>query len=452
MDLFRSLMVLEKPDIVGISETWIHSNTRDFDGEYEIQGYRMFKKDRTDKEGGGVLLYVKEHLDPIECNTDSNHEMMGVCLNKLNKKLHIYIVYRPPHQSSDKDDSLYSSLKTAIRNKLCIVMGDFNCNIDWQARTTNSEGQRLLDFVSEEYLTQWVTKPTRGNNILDLVFSSEENMISDVDVGEKLGKGDHNIIRFKVESSFPRNNKSFRKLNFKRANFERLQNMIREIPISRSLDTEKIWQSYKTSFMAAQDICIPQTKIKAGKIPSPNWFNRNIGNAIKDRQKAYRLSKRQPNQENKRKHYQKCREVTKLIRQAKLDYEDRIANAAKENPKAFFAHVNNRKPIKSSIGPLKDRNNKTISSDEEMANTLNEYFTSVYTEEDTSKLPSAPISYQGNEPLRKIDITEEMVRNKLKKKNLRHVNRQVLMAFIQGLSKKHLTAAHLIFAIFTNLP
>jgi len=97
MDLFRSLIVLEKPDIVGISETWIHSNTRDFDGEYELQGYRMFKKDRIGKEGGGVLLYVRDHLDPIECKIDANHEMLGVVLNQLDKKIHIYIVYRPPH-------------------------------------------------------------------------------------------------------------------------------------------------------------------------------------------------------------------------------------------------------------------------------------------------------------------------------------------------------------------
>ena len=293
-------------------------------------------------------------------------------------------------------------------------MGDFNCNINWQARTTNNEGQRLLDFASEEYLTQWVKKPTRGNNTLDLVFSSEENMISNLDVGERLGKGDHNIIRFNLEVPAPRSNKAFGKLNFKRANFDRLRTEIRKFDIQENMEVERMWQSFKTSFMAVQDCCIPQTKLKAGRLESPKWFNRNIGNAIKERQKAYRLSKLQPNQENERKHYQKCREVNKMIRQAKLDYEDRIASVAKENPKAFFAHVNSRKPIKSNIGPLKDRDNKTISNDEEMANTLNEYFTSVYTEEDTSEIPSAPIIYQGNEPLRKINITEEMVRNKLK--------------------------------------
>ena len=72
---------------------------------------------------------------------------------------------------------------------------------------------------------------------------------------------------------------------------------------------------------------------------------------------------------------------------------------AKDNPKAFFAHVNSRKPVKNTIGPLKDRTGSIISTDEGMANIFNEYFASVYTEEDTSEIPIVPIVYRGNNPL-----------------------------------------------------
>ena len=51
-------------------------------------------------------------------------------------------------------------------------------------------------------------------------------------------------------------------------------------------------------------------------------------------------------------HIKECRNVDKLIRRAKLNEEDRVAAAAKDNPKAFFAHVNSRKPVKNTIGPL----------------------------------------------------------------------------------------------------
>ena len=82
-----------------------------------------------------------------------------------------------------------------------------------------------------------------------------------------------------------------------------------------------------------------------------------------------------------------------------------------------FAHVNSRKPVKNIIGPLKDRTGSIISSDEGMANILNEYFTSGFTEEDTSEIPIVPIVYQGNNPLRKIEITVDKVKMKLKKLN-----------------------------------
>ena len=106
------------------------------------------------------------------------------------------------------------------------------------------------------------------------------------------------------------------------------------------------------------------------------------------------------------------RNVDKLIRRAKLNEENRVAAAAKDNPKAFFAHVNSRKPVKNTIGPLKDRTGSIISSDKGMANILNEYFTSGFTEEDTSEIPIVPIVYRGNNPLRKIEITVDKVKMK----------------------------------------
>ena len=44
---------------------------------------------------------------------------------------------------------------------------------------------------------------------------------------------------------------------------------------------------------------------------------------------------------------------------------------------------------------------------------LNEYFASVHTEEDTSEIPIVPIVYQGNNPLRKIEITVDKVKNEI---------------------------------------
>ena len=41
MDSLRALMVVEKPEIVGITESWISTDTTDFEGEFEILGYSL---------------------------------------------------------------------------------------------------------------------------------------------------------------------------------------------------------------------------------------------------------------------------------------------------------------------------------------------------------------------------------------------------------------------------
>jgi len=50
----------------------------------------------------------------------------------------------------------------------------------------------IYDLIN--YLYQHVREPTRESNILDLVISSDINMVPEVEVLELLGNSDHNII------------------------------------------------------------------------------------------------------------------------------------------------------------------------------------------------------------------------------------------------------------------
>jgi endonuclease/exonuclease/phosphatase family metal-dependent hydrolase len=65
-----------------------------------------------------------------------------------------------------------------------IIMGDFNQkDIDWkQLQSESSKGQDFLDVINDLFLTQHVDQKTRGSNILDLVFSSEEGLVEDLEI------------------------------------------------------------------------------------------------------------------------------------------------------------------------------------------------------------------------------------------------------------------------------
>ncbi len=78
-------------------------------------------------------------------------------------------------------------------------MGDFNYpNVQWGSRRTDKAGAKFLELIDDCYLQQHVTKPTRYGNILDLVISSEADMIEDVDVREPAVNSDHCTIHFQL--------------------------------------------------------------------------------------------------------------------------------------------------------------------------------------------------------------------------------------------------------------
>ncbi len=54
----------------------------------------------------------------------------------------------------------------------------------------------------DSFLTQTATQSTPGNSILDLVLTSDSDLIGDCKVGEKLDSCDHHFIRFNIKTDF----------------------------------------------------------------------------------------------------------------------------------------------------------------------------------------------------------------------------------------------------------
>ena len=97
-------------------------------------------------------------------------------------------------------------------------MGDFNLpNIDWTLqRPTPAPGSKLMQILADNNLTH-VHETTRQNNILDLVISTEEELIVNLKITDKIG--DHQAIIFSTKTekgniSSEKNNNNFRRANF----------------------------------------------------------------------------------------------------------------------------------------------------------------------------------------------------------------------------------------------
>jgi len=70
-----------------------------------------------------------------------------------------------------------------------------------------------------------------------------------------------------------------------------------------------------------------------------------------------------------------CREE---IRKAKAQLELRLATVVRDNKKCFYKYIHNKKRAKYSLHPLLDARGNIVNKDEEKAEVLNAFFTSVF--------------------------------------------------------------------------
>jgi hypothetical protein len=111
-----------------------------------------------------------------------------------------------------------------------IINGDFNTpDIIWEDLTVNNNpnysmllNNTMLDFVNANFLTQLINTPTRNDNILDLVLSTNPDIIYDLETHP--GMSDHNAITYQVNLSVKRQKKPDRYVyQYKKGNIENVK-------------------------------------------------------------------------------------------------------------------------------------------------------------------------------------------------------------------------------------
>ena len=72
--------------------------------------------------------------------------------------------------------------------------------------------------------------------------------------------------------------------------------------------------------------------------------------------------------------YQK--EVKVTVKNAKMNYERKLAKDSKKNPKAFWSYMKKKTSNRVSVGPLKE-DNKLVTDSKEQANILKRWYCSL---------------------------------------------------------------------------
>lgn len=421
-----ALIETENRDIVAFTETWLN-NDIDFVDEYKLEGYNLLNKNREHKKGGGILLYVNNNINIVRVDEDKNESydllVIEIYLNK-NERLTFGTVYRPPNQTEQNDIQMLEDINATIKNQGTILVGDFNYpGINWNQHTSDTEGEKLLNFIDDKFYSQKVDKPTRGNNFLDLVICSDEDLIGKLEVGDKFSTSDHHIIRFEINTTLQRNANNDLIPDYKRANFANLRNEIKAINWDLMLENKNInemWSTFKAILENGIAADIPFKKRRTG-LKKNSWMTKELMTEIGKRDKLYKKSKMNTNTNVDEQLFKiQRRKCKKLLRTTVREYEKGIAQRCKENPREFFGYVGKRKKVKTSIGPLTDHEGNHLVADKEMAGHLNNYFKTVFLNKETSKVPAPEIITVNNvrDKLMCINITKPALLSKLNKLNV----------------------------------
>ena len=275
------------------------------------------------------------------------------------------------------------------------------------------------DLLLDSYLFQHVRQPTRLNNILDLVISSNENMVDDVKVLEHLGNSDHNILVWNLicDVGLIKNQKPYRK--YHKADYESMREWFKYIDWTTEfgeLEVEEMWQKFCSIINQAIDLFVPLGYNKTRK--NPSWMNKSANSARKYKTRMWDRYRQSKSYNDLVEYKIAQNKAVKEYRKAKRQFERKLAKDIKSNPKSFYAYVRSKTKVKEVVGPLRDTSNQLVSDNEVMCEILNEYFGSVFTsEDDINALPEVKHIFDkdSNHMLSKIELTQDIIASKLSK-------------------------------------
>ena len=141
------------------------------------------------------------------------------------------------------------------------------------------------------------------------------------------------------------------------------------------------------------------------------WFRKKVKDAVRLKSILFKKHRRTGRYVDKLA-YIKQRNITdELIKKAKRDYESDIMKSIKSHPKRFYSYVRDKQKVKVKVSNLDKGDGNFTKTDSESCQVLSDFFSSVFTKEDSGKLPE--FSQRTDSEVNNILVTEQKVKKKL---------------------------------------
>ena len=417
-----------KPTIIALTEIKAKNAKSFVEEEYYILNYDMFLNSNHKR---GVALYVDSKLNACECeelNRSSFEESVWCTFTSANnERVLLGCIYRSPNTSDEgNDEKLFQLLKSeevTKFDKICIT-GDFNYpNVRWDGIWSGLKNYEIIEKVQDAFLIQKVKEPTRRREgqkptLDDWILVNDNDLVSEICYLDPLGKSDHNILSYNLSVSMKKIKQETKYVyDLNKGDYTRLRDVIRtyDWSVLEHKEVEEAWVYLKEAIQAGIDECIPKKRKADHKKFKPVWMNSKTLKIIKKKYNLYRRYLHTKSGQDYLKYVKARNKCTKVLKITRKEYEKQIANECKNNPKKFWKYVQDRMKTSQGISSLKQADGSLAVDDVTKAETLNDFFSSVFTQENINDIPKlSEGEFSSGVFLGEVRVTPLAVKDKLK--------------------------------------
>lgn len=223
--------------------------------------------DEDTSTGRGMLMYIKNNL---HYNILDPHLFTQVCEAQFaqikvegGEDLLFISMYRSPN-STEENNNNFNKLISQVNDKHykhILLAGDMNYpNIDWNLISNKTREMdkeyKFVEAIKDGFLTQHVDRPTRGRgtdrpSLLDLVFSNDEDSVSDIQYDAPLGKSDHCVMKITTNIGAVYAKTTKKRFCYDRGDYDKMRGLLNKdwtsIMDAHEDDVTGMWESLKTA-------------------------------------------------------------------------------------------------------------------------------------------------------------------------------------------------------------
>ena len=365
------------PHIICLQETHLKKQNTTSLTKYHFPPMR---KDRTNKKGGGIAIFIHNSIPFIPIKIDTEAEILGTYIILNNKKITLLNAYFPPDIDIDKIRTYINEIKNLITGPFILTMDSNAHHTQWGSAVMDPRGKLIAEWIeNNEYILLNNGEPTFLTHSgtfthIDLTICSSDIA---VDIHWKPHhnpcNSDHFPIIIKTADKITPHERSI-KWNIKSANWTKFTNTI-NIP-ENFVSPNQACDSVTQAINSAAENSITKTN-QTNVRPSAYWWNKDCTIAKRTKNKALTKYKNHLGNLEYWIAFKKAKAKFRYtVRRARDDsWKDFLRNLTNKNTSTeLWKHVNliRNKPSYTNI--VLKINNNYITDHTEIADTLAQHF------------------------------------------------------------------------------